>query len=201
MPAMRTAGALILIAVCLFFQAPAAYAVVGQAEEYSLEDRESLTEFHDTIVFEEQRKQMESSENIAETLKQKKAELEQVKGEERDVLSAEIETIKRQLLQIPKRDRLKIELMGSHTFDSNVNRKPYQEEKGDSIFDSTATAYFDLSGKKTDLRFDVAGQKQWNVIFSEKDTLEMSETLRYRRRYFKKVLHSKQSRIARGYTQ
>ena len=43
----------------------------------------------------------------------------------------------------------------------------------------------DLSGKKTDLRLETGVNKQWNIEFPEKDTIQGQEVLRYRRKYFR----------------
>ena len=70
-------------------------------------------------------------------------------------------------------------------------------EKGDSVFNVDSSILLDLSGKKTDFRFDLVYKRQWNIVFSEKDEAQMEERLRFRRKYFKKVSASSNSRIAR----
>lgn len=173
-------------------------AVVGQAEKYDDFEQQKLDEFHYNLTHEEQQKEQAKADDMVETLKQKTKEVKKAKAEEKEILSEEIENLKKQLLQLPKRDRFKMEFDGQQTYDSNINRQVLHEgENNDSIFDASAITLFDLSGKKTDLRFDFSGQKQWNIEYPEKDFWGAQETLRYRRKYFRKVTQAAQSRISR----
>ena len=172
-----------------------AQAVVGQAEEYDPFLQEALDEFHKSLALEERGR--DRVQESIEALEQKEKELKGTKGEKKDTLTKEIENLKQQVLRIPKRKRFGFEVNGQQVYESNVERRTIHYEKGDSIFDLNPTILFDLSGRKTDLRFDLAGGKQWNIRFPTKDFWEASERIRYRRKYFKKVSHSINSRIAR----
>lgn len=174
-----------------------AYAVVGQAEEYDYFEQQKLNEFHENLVNEEQQKQFAQADAMRDQLKQASANLKSSDESEKQALDAEIENLKKELLTLPKRDRFQLEIVGSQTFDSNANRAPINSEKNDSMFDSGANIVFDLSGKKTDLRADTGIVKEWSVEFPEKDTIQYQETIRYRRRYFRKISQSSQSRFLR----
>ena len=181
-----------------FFKPGQALAVVGQAEKFDEFEAQKLDEFEYNLTHEEEKKKQEQADEMAVTLKQKTKEVKKAKAEQKEVLNEEIENLKKQLLSLPKRDRFKMEFDGSHTFDTNINRMTlFEGENNDSVFDASAIALFDLSGRKTDLRFDVAGQKQWNIKFPEKDIKGGQETLRFRRKYFRKITSAIQSRIGR----
>lgn len=174
-----------------------AYAVVGQAETYDFFEQEKLNEFHGNLVNEESGKRLQASDQMRYQLRQKSSELKSADGEEREVVDAEIQNLKKQLLSLPKRDRLKFEFEGQQSFDTNVNRQTFGYEKNDSMFDAGGNMLIDLSGRKTDLRLETGVSKNWSIEFPEKDTMEGQEVLRYRRRYFKKLSQSSQSRLAR----
>jgi len=148
-------------------------------------------------VHEERRTQLELSDDVVTSLQKKREEMEASGGELREVLEDEIEILKAQLLILPKRDRLGLELSGDAKYDSNISRRIPRQEKGDSVLDARSSTLIDLSGKKTDFRFEFGWRKQWNIVFSEKDSWQVEERLRYRRKYFKKISHSSNSRISR----
>lgn len=177
-----------------------AHAVVGQAEEYSFFESEKLSDFHDGLVNQEQRKQLEKADEMRAQLRERSADLKKADGQEKEELGEEIASMKKQLLALPKRDRFKIEIQGNQSFDTNVNRAPLNSEKNDSKLDATGRLLFDLSGRKTDLRWEIGAGKQWNIEYPEKDSKEFQEVLRYRRRYFRKIAQSTQSRIVRQNT-
>ena len=172
-----------------------AQAVVGEAEQYDPFQQEALEGFHKALLLED--KGRDKVQESLQELEQKEKELKKAKGEKKDALTKEIENLKQQILKIPQRKRFGIELNGQQLYESNVERRTIHYEKGDSIFDVKPTVLFDLSGRKSDLRFDLSGGKQWNIKFPTKDFWEGSERIRYRRKYFKKITHSVNSRIAR----
>lgn len=186
------------LAGLLFFfsgQGPA-HAVVGQAEQYDFFEQRNLDDFHDNLVNEE-RTRMVTADNMKNQLLQRSLEMNDATGENKEALDAEIQDLKRQLLTLPKRDRLKFELEGSQVFDTNVNRHTFGYEKNDSTFKAGGNMLIDLSGRKTDLRLETGVDKQWNIEYPEKDTIEGQEVLRYRRKYFRKISQTTQSRFAR----
>lgn len=176
---------------------PLSYAVVGQAERYDIYREEELREFHDQLVAQE-RKRAEMDLAVKQ-LRDLKAEEE---GESREAALGEVapedrEQLERELLGIVERDRFRMGLEGRYLYDTNISRKPPRQEKGDSVLDVTGFTEFDLSGKKTDLRFEIRGAKEWNIHFPTSDFWMLEERLRYRRKYFRKLLHSVQSRLVR----
>jgi hypothetical protein len=191
----RSIAALLTLWVACPFNS--VYAVVGQAEDYDQFQRKDLEDFHDSVVNEEQRFQLQRSDELKKQLQM--AELNSKSGKTGDKdIDESMEVLKSQLLQLPKRDRFRIELDGQYRFDSNPNRMSiYENEKSDSIFDVYEANLFDLSGRKTDLRFEVNTGRQWNVAFSDKDFSGVEERIRYRRKYFKKITHSVNSAISR----
>ncbi len=181
------------------FSVPA-FAVVGQAEQYDLFEQEKLSEFQNDLVNQDQKKQLEKADELRAQLKERSADLSKAEGDEMEELADNIDAMKKELLTLPKRDRIKFEMEGSYTFDSNANRAPLNHEDNDSTLTSTGRVLFDLSGRKTDLRWEVGAGKLWSIEYPEKDTFQAEEVLRYRRRYFKKIAQSTQSRIVRQST-
>ena len=155
--ALAICGAMIF-AASVFFPSPS-FAVVGQAERYDEFKEQDLKDFHDDLTKEETKAQLERADQMRETLKAREGETAKAKGLEREALSREMETLKKELLQLPKRDRFRFEADGKYRYDSNIERRPIREEKGDSVFNAGSAALFDLSGRKTDLRFEVEGKK------------------------------------------
>ena len=126
-------------------------------------------------------------------------ELQQAAAFENEEAKQELRDLKK-LLELPKRDRVRVEVEGQYQFDTNVLRKVPRREKDDSLFDTKPTVLFDLSRRKMDLRFEVNGSKHWSVEFPEGQSWSLEERLRYRRKYLKKISHTIQSRISRNST-
>lgn len=197
---------------CLFFGAVVflwmvvpknSYAVVGQAERFDEFREEELNEFHESVLREERKaggEEVADETDIAEELFMKEELLRAAQGEEKQMIEAEIENLKRELLVFPKKDRFKVELTGTHLYDNNINRNNLRQEKGDSVFTAGATGLFDISGRKTDLRYEAAITRQWNYEFSTKDSWQVENRLRYRRKYFKKLQHSLNAKLTRDNT-
>lgn len=164
---------------------PCAFAVVGQAERFDPFEQERLELYQEKILAEEKAVTMQM------------LELKSDSASQTDDFDAELDVLKESLLQMPKRDRIKIGIDGKHTYNSNVNRAVPRQEKGDSVFDLSSFVEFDIGGKKTDLRFELNGAKEWNIKFSESDFWKVEERIRYRRKYFRKLNHSFQSAISR----
>lgn len=174
------------------------FAVVGQAEQYDPFEQANLDEFHSEVQKEERQRQLDRAQAMAAVMNPQggTAAPQAVQGESA-MTDKELKELQKELLQVPKRDRWRGGFDGQYKFDSNVKRAGPGYEKSDSIFDELSFSEFDLSGKKTDLRFELRGARQWNIKFSEKDYWYVEEALRYRKKYFKKITHSQQSRIAR----
>ncbi|MBI3317034.1 MAG: outer membrane beta-barrel protein [Candidatus Omnitrophica bacterium] len=173
------------------------YGVVGQAEEWDPFKEADLKDFHDELVHEEEKKEMAQADEIRGLLKDKKKEVSGMDKEQKQIAEQEIKNIEKELMAFPKRDRIRFETGGQYQYDSNIKRNIIHKEKGDSVFDTTGTALFDLSGRKTDLRFEVTGAKQWNIHFPEKDFWLGEERIRTRRKYLRRIHHVLNSRVAR----
>jgi len=174
-----------------------AYGVVGQAQRYDRFKKQNITEFQDKLIEEEKMSNLNVMDPI-EHLRSKEEKIQSAPPEEREQLQQDIEMLRSQLLEIPTRDRFQIQLQGDYQYESNRNRRPIHQEEGDTILNVESRVLVDLSGKKTDLRFEFGGEKNWNIIFSENDSWQVEERLRYRRKQFKKLLQSTNSRITRN---
>ncbi len=177
------------------------WAVVGQAEKYDPVREQELKDFQEKIVKEEQdiekEDQLEKTDEMEKMLKEKESEMDKVEGKEKETIKEELQKLKKELLNLPKRDRIHFGVSGDYTYDSNINRDTPGHAKGESILDLTQNTEFDLSGKKTDLRAETSWGRQWNIKFPESDFWRMEERVRYRRKYLKKLSHSINSRVAR----
>lgn len=162
---------------------PFALAVVGQAEKFDPFQQERLELYQEKILAEEKAVTMQH--------------LQAQGGVVSDEFDAELDALKESLLRLPKKDLIKFGVDGKYTFNSNVKRDRPTQAKSDSIFDLGGFVEFDLSGKKTDLRFELNGAKQWNIEFSNSDFWKVEERIRYRRKYFRKLQHSFQSALSR----
>jgi len=167
----------------------AVWAAVGQAERYDEVQEANLAEFQEKLIREEQSAQMDHAVQALEALEGAQAGDEQYQ--------AEMETLKKELLKIPDRDRFEIGLDGQYTYESNIERNVFGEEKGDSVFDNKGYMQFDLGGRKTDIRFELRGAHQANIRHPKSNYWNVEERIRYRRKYFRKITHSVHSRISR----
>lgn len=191
-----TAGVM-LSAIILLCPPRLSYAIVGKAEQYDEFKAEDLSEFHENLTNEELKEQLERSDALAKALKKKEKESEELTDEEKTLAEEEINALRTELLQLPKRDKFSGELTGSYRYTSNVDRARIHSEKGDSVFKTIPGLNIDLSGRKTDLRMSLEGNRTWNIKRDASDEYEIGESLSYRRKYFKKLNHSVKSRVAR----
>ncbi|MDD5218781.1 MAG: hypothetical protein PHS88_11890 [Candidatus Omnitrophica bacterium] len=172
------------------------WAIVGQAEKYDEFKEADLQEFHTDLIREEKASQLRRMERMTAAQPVSSDEQKDFQEQRRN-LQEEMELLKRELLEIPKRDLFRFGITGDYTFDSNINRLPPSYEKSDSVFDTSEGVEVDFSGKKTMLRAEYRFGKQWNIHFPKKNFLEHEGRLRYRRKYFKKITQSVQSSILR----
>jgi len=186
----------LLVLMLLFLHSKTGYAVVGQAERLDEVVEEDLKEFQEALVHEELDRELALAEDMATLIKNKKKELEEVDGDEKKVLEQEIELLEEELLGIPKRKRFKFFIDFGYDYDPNINRDT-GDGKSDTILDGGAGVEVDVSGRKTDLRWEIRSGRQWNIVLSERDFWTAEETLRYRRKYFAKTTHFAQSRVSR----
>ncbi len=194
---VRDYRAVWILGCLMLLMAPRGYAVVGQAEKYDEFTQEQLDEFHENLLKEENG-QFSKGEDVVSKLTAKRLELKNTKGPEAESIEKEIDELKKQLLSVPKRDKFRAEFDGSYNYDTNVARNSLRKEKDDSQMDFKNGAIFDLSGKKTQLQFETTTGKHWSVEFPEGDSWTADGRLRFRRKHFKKILHSTQSLLSRN---
>ncbi len=176
-----------------------AFSVVGNAERYDEIEEQDLKDFQDEHINADKKNKLAEAEELNRMLKTKQKQLKKLKDVDTSKeVSKEMEGLKKQLLNLPKRDRFKMELSGDYTYDTNISRLPLRQEKDDSLFDTTGTALFDLSGRKTDLRLELGGNRHWSWEFPEGDAWQGDFRLRYRRKYFRKLTQSSNSIISRN---
>jgi hypothetical protein len=190
-----------LLILCLLFQmivfkSPLAWGVVGQAERYDPFEAERIEEFQQNLVREESKNPLPA----ADTLDDLEQQLKLISNDPAAVGSdyeLELQKMRQEMLKIPDRDRFRWGVENQYAYDSNIKRNTLRQEKGESLIDAQGFTEFDMGGKKTDLRFEVRAGRQWNIKYSENDFWDLEERIRYRRKYFKKLTHSVQSRLAR----
>ncbi len=196
----RIALVCLTLMVFMLGQISPAFAVVGKAEKFDEFKERDLKEFQEALINEEKKAQMQQEaqryEDMQKMLKEKREQRNKATGQEKEALDEQIHQLEKELLGLPKRDRLHFGADGDYTYDSNVNRA-HKDHKGEHSFNTNANVEIDLSGRKTDLRLELAGGRQWNIKNPNSDFWTMEERLRYRRRMFKKISHSINSRIAR----
>jgi len=179
---------------------PRAYAVVGQAEDYDQFKWEDLKEFQNNLIRDQSTTQSRPEEMMDQM---KRLEIQKdtaATPDEQEVVSEQLEMLKAQLLHVPKPKRFGLEMSGDWKYETNSIRALPRYEKDDSTLNSDTTLRTDLSGRKTDLRFELNGGKLWSVEFPEKDMWKAEARLRFRRKYFRKVAHSSNLRLARTNT-
>lgn len=116
----------------------------------------------------------------------KQAQLEQLKA------------LQEELLRFPKKDRFKFGQDTHYTYDTNPNRLPIHQDKEDSTFRINPFAEVDLSGLKTDLRFEYRWNRQYNVKIPASDSFSQEGNLRFSRRILPKTTLSLNSRLTRN---
>ncbi|MSR77242.1 MAG: DUF560 domain-containing protein [Candidatus Omnitrophica bacterium] len=176
------------------------FSVVGKAERYDEFEQEKLNQFHHQLILEEASSQ--EKKNRDKQMEKILSEQQKLKNDSKDQEAARaitegLEQMKIELLSLPQRDRFQFEAKGSYKYNSNTSRKQLNREKDDSLFDTRSGMNIDLSGKKTDLRFSLDGGKQWHATNPKTDMHEVHESLNYRRKYFKKIAHSLQTKMGR----
>lgn len=177
---------------------PAAYAVVGNAEEYNRFEWENLTDFQSKLVREEQGMgDKKPNDMIDEMLQLEEKKASTQTEDQKEEIQKELSQLRAQLLHIPKPKRFGFEASGQYQYISNNTRATPGHDKCDDTYTIDSTFRVDLSGRKTDLRFELNGGKLWSIHFPLNDMYRVETRLRYRRKYFKRVQHSANLRIAR----
>ena len=175
------------------------FAVVGQAERFDRFEELQLDKFQKELLEEESLytyDQQDSPE--ARRLRQIREKLKEVQSEaEEDLLLEEVDTLKRQILNLPKRDRFKMYLDATATQSSNASRLRIGEENSDTTFSASKSMVFDLSGRRTGLGISFGAGRSWSHQFPAQDSSNLSGNINYNRRYFKKLQHSLGSTIQR----
>jgi len=181
-------GALLLVG--LLVAPPSSQAIVGQAEKFDVVEEEDLSEFHEKLISEEKASQRSALEAMIKEMEEEQEEElqegeededgdgdgdgegEEGEGEEepdeeleevsREV-DEELEELKKLLLGIQKKKRFRAGATGVYNYDSNFARQIPRHEEGDAKFNYEGFVEVDLSKKKTDIRFEVRGGKQYSL--------------------------------------
>src|SRR5690349_11058647 len=113
------------------------YAVVGQAEKYDEFKQEDLEEFQTQLNQEDKERQMQALEM--------RNAMNATTGKKDDMVEQQLRDMQSELLSLPKRKRVSLEMSAKHAYDSNVIRAVPRREKDDSLFDTDGSVLFDLS--------------------------------------------------------
>jgi len=196
---MGKRGRFFLFLMLAFCACGRVYAVVeSNAEQLDPFKEQDLKDFQEKLTAEEEEVQ---EVEAAKTLKSmdtlgRAAKTAEAQGDR--LSKADIEELRKKLLNVQKKDRWRFGLDGDHSYNTNNNGATPQHEKGDSQFNATANTEYNFGGKKTDMGLEVRGTKNWNIIASTNDTWQGEERLRSRRKFFKKTNVTANSRIARN---
>lgn len=173
-------------------------AVVEQnAEKLDVFKEDDLKEFQANLTEEEQLQQAEDAEAKLKAM-DNLGQAAQQAGDQGDKLTKEqIEELRKKLLGVRKKDRFRFGLDGDYSYNSNNNGAVPGQEKPEHTFNSTANTQINFSGQKTDLGLEIRGTKNWNLYNPINDSWQVEERLRTRRKFFKKMNVSGNSRIAR----
>lgn len=187
---------LIALAFCVCEKAEAV--VESNAEYLDPFKEQELKDFQQKLTAEEERAQEVEAEETLKKMDKLGAAAKTAEAQGESLSKAEIEELRKKLLNVQKKDRWRFGFDGNHSYNSNNNGATPQHEKGDSQFNATANTEFNFGGKKTDMGLEVRGTKNWNLIASTNDTWQGEERLRSRRKFFKKTNVTANSRIARN---
>jgi len=196
---MEKPGRVILFLVLAPCVCGKVYAVVeSNAEKLDEFKEQELKAFQSKLTAEEEKAEMIEAQKTLETMDKLGAAAKTAEAQGESLSKAEIEELRKKLLNVQKKDRWRFGLDGDHSYTTNNNGGTPQHEKGDSQFNATANTEFSFGGKKTDMGLELRGTKNWNIIASTNDTWQAEERLRSRRKLFKKTNVSANSRIARN---
>jgi len=110
----------------------------------------------------------------------------------------ELKGYQKELLRFPQKDRFKFGQDTHYTYDTNISRLQIQREEGDSVFKINPFAQVNLSGQKTDLRFEYRWDRVYNAKIPASDTFNQEGTVRFARKILPKTDLSLNSRLNRS---
>ncbi len=172
--------------------------VEENAEKLDAFKEEDLKEFQKKLTREEIQKQALDAEQSNQAMNNL-GKAAQTAGAQGDMLTKEqIAELRAKLLGIQKKDRFRFGLDGNYTYNSNNNGAVPRHEKPEHQFNTTGNTQINFSGKKTDLGLELRGSKNWNIYNAINDSWQGEERLRTRRKFFKRLNVSGNSRIARN---
>jgi len=119
-----------------------------------------------------------------------------------EVAPEEIKRLKKELLRLPKKRRFRFGGDFDMTYDSNPsNVAAIHHEEGDTTFNLNPSAEVNLSGRRTDLRFEFRESNRYNVKRGRtpgNDTVTQEGRIRFGRKILKKVTLSLNDRLSRA---
>ena len=132
-------------------------------------------------------------------LEEKKKNLEQEGASgQQEALLTEVKSLQKELLRLPKKDRLHIGQDTHYTFDSNPDRAAIHHAKSDSTFRINPFAELDLGGRKTDLSVEYRWDRQYNAKRPQVDSFSQETSLRFNRKILPKTTLSLNDRLGRS---
>ena len=150
------------------------------------------------------RKKRKPAQGVSPTaLPSKKEEVNEVLIEQQSDMKQELKEIEKELLQFPKKDRIRMGGDFDFTYEDNVGRLPVHHDEGETIFKLSPFAQLDLSGQRTELRLEYRTRHTYNVKRSEipgNDSFIQEGTVRVGRKILPHTLFSLNERLGRTST-
>lgn len=140
----------------------------------------------------------ERAMNAYVSLAEKKKETEAVPSTPSIETIEQLKKYEKELLRFPKKDRFRFGQDTHYTYDSNVSRLPIHHDKEDSTFKITPFAEVNLSGQKTDVRFEYRWDRTYNAKLPASDNFTQEGTLRFSRKILPKTEITLNDRLSRN---
>ncbi|MDP3919939.1 MAG: hypothetical protein Q8R76_03935 [Candidatus Omnitrophota bacterium] len=175
-----------------------AYAVSGNAEQFDPLVAENLREFHEDLAAEEKPEGAHTEAEVMEMIEQRKNQSSEGDATDKDTIDHQLEELQKELLNVPKRDRFKMGGDSSFSYTNNYNRAPHGQVDGDSVVETTVYGLVDFGGRRTELSYELRGERNWHVHHQNDNYNTIEQRIRYRRQFFRKLRHSIQSRLSRN---
>lgn len=118
-----------------------------------------------------------------------------------EVAPEEVKELKKELLRFPKKKRFRFGGDFDMTHDTNPSGAAIRHEKDDTVFNLNPFTVFDLSGRRTDLRFEFRESHKYNVKRSGdpgNDTISQEGRIRFGRKVIRKTTLSLNDRLSRA---
>jgi len=130
-------------------------------------------------------------------VQEKKRSISETAGEG-GLLVEELKRYEKELLRFPKKDRLRFGHDADYTYDTNSQRLRVHNEEGNSTFRINPFVEYDLSGQKTDLKFEYRWNRQYNNNTPGSDTFSQEGNIRFARKVLPKTNLSINERLTRS---